>query len=64
MCGKQIHLLSQIHLLTALSQLSLIITVKVTEVTVPSWSKRLAGTSWDQGETGTELALSLFQLPQ
>ena len=63
-CGKQIHLFSQTHLLTALSPLSLIITVKVTEATVPSWSKRLAATSWDQGGVGTALALSPYWLPQ
>ena len=63
-CGKQIHLFSQIHLLTALSALSLIITVKVTEATVPSWSKRLGATSWDQGGVGTTLALSPYWLPQ
>lgn len=43
-CGKQIHLLSQINLQTAFSQLSPIITVKVIEATVPSWPKRLAKT--------------------
>lgn len=56
--GKQIHLLSQIHLQTAFSQLSLITTVKVIEATVPQLAQRTGKNQMGPGTADAELALS------